>query len=77
MDSCLKNKISRDWSKIEIGKGISKRNFFKNFTVTQPSVSQQMSKMKISCGKREKTPKYEDKQVLKTKIESKTHQFTL
>ena len=48
-------------------KGVSQRRLAKKFTVTQPNICQQLSKMKICCKKREKTPKYDERQAVKSK----------
>ena len=46
---------------------MSQRRLAKKFQVSQPNICQQLSKTKISCFKREKTPKYDMKQQLKEK----------
>jgi arginine repressor len=43
-------------------KGVSQRKIARKFDVTQANISKQLSKMKIECRKREKTPKYTEKQ---------------
>ena len=48
-------------------KGVSQRRLGCKFVVFQMTICRQLSKMNISCFKREKTPKYTEKQVEKAK----------
>jgi uncharacterized protein (DUF2132 family) len=48
-------------------KGVSQRRFSRKFGVSQMTFCRQLSKMRISCLKREKTPKYTEKQAEKAK----------
>lgn len=43
-------------------KGVSQQKLANKFNVTQQDISYQLSKMKIECRKREKTPKYSEQQ---------------
>ena len=48
-------------------KGVSQRRLGCKFGVSQMTICRQLSKMNISCFKREKTPKYTEKQAEKAK----------
>ena len=52
-------------------KGISQRRLGRKFNVSHMTICRQLSKMNISCFKREKTPKYTKKQAEKAKNLSK------
>ena len=43
-------------------KGVSQRSFGRKLGVSRMNICRQLSKMNISCYKREKTPKYSEKQ---------------
>ena len=59
-------------------KGVSQRKLAKKFNVSQRNISDQLSRMKIECRKREKTPKYSEKQQQKgKKTRTKTGQPAL
>ena len=49
-------------------KGVSQRRLARKFEVSQSTICRQLKKIKISCRKREKTPKYTEKQQQKAKI---------
>jgi transposase len=48
-------------------KGVSQRRLSRKFGVSQMTICRQLSKMSISCFKREKTPKYTENQAEKAK----------
>ena len=48
-------------------KGVSQRQLGRKFNVSHMTICRQLSKMNISCFKREKTPKYTEKQAEKAK----------
>ena len=48
-------------------KGVSQRQLSRKFNVSNVTVCRQLSKMTISCLRREKTPKYTEKQAEKVK----------
>ncbi len=57
--STRKNKLKRLANN---RKGVSQRRLGRKFNVSDVTICRQLSKMNISCHKREKTPKYTEKQ---------------